>query len=121
MPVAPTALAAAPASACLRVSFIALRGGLDADERPELALQVRDDLAVRERRREVLRQRVQRAAVAPREQDVPLVSVLVDRVQRRDDAVRADGPARVAEARNRALVLATAGALRDRRRARIAA
>src|SRR5215208_6011248 len=120
MPVAPTAPAAAPAIACLRVSFMSLGRGLDADERPQLALQVGDDLPVRERRREVLRQRVQRPTVPPREQDVPLVGVLVDGVHRRGNPVRAHGPARVTETWDRLLVLAAAGAARDRRASGIA-
>ena len=65
------------------------RRRLDQHERAQLALQVRDDLAVGERRRDVLGQRVQRPVVAPREQDVPLIGVLVDRVERRRDPVRA--------------------------------
>ena len=74
--------------------------GLDQDEGVQLLLQVRHDLRVVERRRDVLAQRVEPARVAPGEQHVPLVGVLVHRVHRRRDPGRAHGAVRVGEARH---------------------
>ena len=84
-------------------------------------LEVPQQLPVVERRCEVLRQRVQRPLVAPSEQQVPLVGVLVDRVERGRDPLRVVAAARVGEARDRRVVAAALGAARDLRHARVAA
>ena len=78
-----------------------------------------------QRRSDVLAQRVEAAPVAPGEQHVPLVGILVNRVHRRGDPGRPHDPARVGEARHlRAAGLAVhrvdGDAGRDRRPARIA-
>src|SRR5439155_796572 len=111
--------AAAPASTSLRVSLTS-DGGLDQHERPQLALQVRHDVAIGQRGRDVLGQRVEAAAEVPEEQYVPLVGVLVDGVHGGVDSVQEHVPVRVAEAGDQPLRLAAAGAQRDRGAAGIA-
>src|SRR5262249_59921208 len=82
-PAAPSATAAPPARNPRRVSFtVRAPSGrarrLDQHERVQLVLQVPQQLLVVERRSEVLREHVDRAAVVPGERNVPLVRALVD-------------------------------------------
>src|SRR5215208_2339290 len=100
MPAAPSALAAAPASACLRVSRTLLLRRLDDDETAQDAVEIPAHFSVAQRRRDMFAHRVQRALVAPRVEHVPLVRVLVDVVDGRGDAGGPDAPRCIAEARN---------------------
>src|SRR6266487_3581503 len=100
MPAALSAPAAAPARACLRVSRISACPWADEHEAPQHPVEIAARLRVRDRRRDMLADGVQRAAMAPSVEDVPLVGVLIDGVHRRVDAVRTDVTVRVAEARN---------------------
>ena len=116
-PAAPTAPAAAPTTSCRRVSFI--RRGLMQDERRELLLQVPHDVVERQRRRDVLGERVERAVAPPEQQRMPRVGVLVDRVEPSRDSVRGELPARVGVARDVPAVAAAGAAGRDLRAARV--
>src|SRR5919201_6836684 len=97
MPAAPTAPAAAPARSSLRVRRKSAPR-TDEDERGQLASEVPEHLRVPERRCDVLAQRVERAVVAPRVQQVPLVGAVVDGVEGGVDPVRAVRPAPIFEA-----------------------
>src|SRR6266511_4018607 len=122
MPAALSAPAAAPARACLRVSRISACPWADEHEAPQHPVEIAARLRVRDRRRDVLAHGVQRAATAPCVEDVPLVRVLIDGVDRGVDAVRTDVAARVAEARDPlALLRVRVDALRNRSTSRIAA
>src|SRR5256885_9951109 len=98
MPPAPSALAAAPASSCFRVSRTLRLGRLDEGEAAQDAIEVLTHLAVAERRRDMLARRVQRPGVSPGIQDVPLIRVLVDVVDPGDDGALVHRPPEVAEA-----------------------
>src|SRR5919204_4531297 len=98
MPAALSAPAAAPASACLRVRRTLACPRKDEDEAAQNPVEVPARLPVRDRRRHMLAHGVQRAAVAPRVEDVPLIRVLIDGVDGRGDAVRANPAVRIAEA-----------------------
>src|SRR5690242_14561798 len=100
MPPAASALAAAPASICLRVRRTLLLRRPDDHEVPQHAVEVLAHLAVPERRRNVLAHRVERAAIAPGVQHVPLVGVLVHVEDRGVQPARTYLPARIAEARD---------------------
>src|SRR6266542_610342 len=122
MPAALSAPAAAPARACLRVRRISACPWTDEHEAAQHRVEIAARLRVRDRRRDVLADRVQRAAMAPGVEDVPLVCVLVDGVDRGVDAVRTDVATRVAEARDQlAFLRVRVDALRNRSTSRIAA
>src|SRR6266540_6285501 len=98
MPPAPTAPAAAPASSCRRVRRTSGRRRPDEDEAAQDPVERLPHLAVGERWRDVLAHGVQRTVVPPGVEHVPLVGVLVDVEDRRDDATRTHRSAAVAEA-----------------------
>src|SRR5215213_111476 len=98
MPAAPSAPAAAPASACLRVRRTLLSCRLDEHEPAEDPVEIAPHLAIVQGRSDVLADRVERALVLPGIQDMPLIRVLVDVVDGRRDPGRAHSTARIAEA-----------------------
>src|SRR6266540_4742575 len=100
MPAAPSAPAAAPASACLLVRRTLLLCRWDEHETPEDAVEVAPHLSIAQRRRDVLAHGVQRAFVPPRVQDVPLIGVLVDVEDRCDQTRGAHRAGGIAEARD---------------------
>src|SRR6266480_1106709 len=100
MPPAASALAAAPASICLRVSRTLRGGRSDGHQVAQHAIEVLPHLAVPERRSDVLADGVQRSAVTPGVEHVPLIGVLVDVVDGCGPAAKAHGAGRVAEARD---------------------
>ena len=75
----------------------------------------------RQRWRNVLGQRVERAVAPPEQQRMPRVRILVDRVEARGDAVRADLTAGIGVARDVLAVAAAGAAGRDRRSPRVGA
>src|SRR6266540_4518607 len=105
MPAAPSALAAAPASTCLRVRRTLRLGRLDEDEAAQDAVEIAPHLPVAQRRRDVLARGVQRARMAPGVEHVPLIGVLVDVVHGRGDAGGAYLAGGVAEAGDRSAIL----------------
>src|SRR5438105_648860 len=105
MPAALSAPAAAPARACLRVRRISACQWTDEHEAAQHPVEIAAHLRVVDRRCDMLADGVERATMAPGVEDVPLVRVLVDRVDRRVDAVRMDVTVGVAEARNQVALL----------------
>src|SRR5919198_5825232 len=122
MPAALSAPAAAPARACRRVRRISACPWTDEHETAQHPVEIQACLRIRDRGRDVLADRVERAAMAPGVEDVPLVCVLVDRVDRRVDPVRTDATVRIAEAGDQlALLRVGVDALGNRSTTRIPA
>src|SRR5256885_6684785 len=104
MPAPESAATLAPPISCRRVSFTLSPGtGIDKHEVLQDAIEALLDLAVGQRRRDVLAHGVQTARVVPGVEDVPEIGILVHGVDTRDDPRRLDRPAQVGEARDRRL------------------
>src|ERR1700741_3372292 len=105
MPPATSAEPAAPASSCRRVRRTLLPARPDDDEVGEHAIEGLAHFAVTERRRDMLADGVERTAVPPGVQDVPLIGVLVHVEDGRGQAAGADSAPGIAEARDQVALL----------------
>src|SRR6266498_5402901 len=101
MPPAPSAPAAALASTSRRVRRTSRAPRPHEHEPAQHPVQVPHDLPVRIGANDVLAEGVERATAPPEVEDVPLVDVLVDRVDLGLDAGHVLAPAELAEARDR--------------------